>query len=195
MALEFAEINYTLTKCTVARYNKTTNTYDTPELLENGQIVSVEAVADNDDLRGYGQIVALLSVLTSAKVTIGAGGVDFSTLAAISGMSNSTSGTTPNRRRTSRISAGGGGLPYFGLIGEGATDDGGLCIVGLQAVKLDTFPKWTLDGKANKFNLSETNGKAIAIGGQLMYIKEEETAANFVTPATGANFLAFFAVP
>lgn len=193
---EFAEISYTLTDCIVAAYNKTANTYGVPAALANGQIVEIEAEADNDQLRGYGKKTALLSVAVGAKIKVGAGGVDSNVVAIWSGSTNATSGTTPNQVRTMKFPAGGAGLPYWGIIGTAATDDGGLKIIGLQCCKLDTHPKYTLDGKENKFNVSETDGYAIPIDissvSYLMVVKDVETASAWVAPLVGANFLNFF---
>jgi len=193
---EFAEIAYTLTDCIVAAYSKTLNSYSTPIALADGQMIEIEPEADNDKLPSYGVTGALLSVLRGAKVKLGAGGVDFDAFAAMTGMSNYTSGLTPNQKRTTRVRAGGSGLPYFGVIGVAPTDDGGLEAVGLQCVKLDAFPKFTLDGKANKFNMSETDGYAIPIAVasvlELIQIESYEQASMWTAPATGANFLAFF---
>jgi hypothetical protein len=193
---EFAEISYVLTDCIVAAYNKFANTYSTPAALANGQKVVIEAEADNDKLRGYGAYTAGLSVITGAKVVMGYGGVDVSIMTIIAGVSDSSSGSTPNRVRRNLWAAGGAGLPYFGLIGTAATDDGGLLVVGCQAVKLNTFPTYTLDGSENKFNINETDGYAfpVAISGTsyVMVARLIETASTWVAPTTGGAFLSFF---
>lgn len=193
---EFAEVSYTLTDCIVAAYNKTANTYGVPAALASGHIVEVEPEADTDQLRGYGVKTALLSVVVGAKITFGAGGVDANVMAIVSGASNATSGSDPNQVRVQKWGAGGAGLPYFGLIGVAATDDGGVKIVGLQCCKLDTHPKYTMDGKENKFNTSETSGYAIPIAissaSILMVTRDVQTASGWVAPLVGANFLNFF---
>lgn len=193
---EFGEVSYTLTNCTIAAYSITGNTYSTPADLAIGQTVEIEPDSDNDELRSYGVKARILSVVTGAKVKVGMGGVDISILAIMGGISNYTSGLTPNQMRRSLFPAGGAGLPYFGLIGLMATDDGGAMAVGLQAVKLNSYPKYTLDGKENKFNMSETEGYAVPVtissASELMVIRTYETAANYTAPTTGANFLAFF---
>jgi hypothetical protein len=193
---EFAELNYTLSDVIVAQYLKTTNTYGPPASLSDGQMVEIEFEADNDKLPSYGRFGALLSVIKGAKLKFGAGGVDADVLHAIGGMTNTTSGAAGSRRRKSRLLAGGAGMNYFGLIGSGPTDDGGLIVIGLQAAKLNTFPKWTLDGKTNKFNMSETEGYAIPVtigsSSVLPTIEFWEDEADYTAPASAANFLAFF---
>lgn len=193
---EFGEISYTLTDCLISPYNKVANTFGAVTSLAVGQTVEIEPEADNDQLRGYGVKSALLSVIVGAKLKVGMGGVDISALAAMAGVSNYTSGLTPNQKRRTRFGAGGGGLPYFGLIGVTATDDGGYMACGLQACKLNTYPKYTLDGKENKFNMSETEGYAIPIniGGvaYLMTGRTFETPGDWTAPTDAASFLAFF---
>ena len=192
---EFAEIAYTLTDCVVAAYNPTANTYGTPAALAHGQVVEVEPEADQDKLRSYGAYARGLSVLIGAKLKVKHGGIDFSVLAILTGMSNYTSGLTPNQVRTSDVDAGGQGLPRFGLLGVAATDDGGNLVVGLRNCLLDMFPKWTLDGEANKFFIGDTSGYAFAVSGMLIRAKAHETASLWTAPTTGADFLAFFTSP
>lgn len=185
-----------MNNCTLAAYNITANTYSTPADLAIGQIVEVEPEADNDQLRSYGSIKRLLTVVIGAKLKIGMGGVDISAMAIMCGISNYTSGLTPNQMRRSLWGAGGSGLPYFGMIGTMASDDGGILAVGLQCCKLNTFPKFTLDGKANKFNVSETDAYAVPVAissvDYVMVTRAFETASGYVAPTTGANFLTFF---
>lgn len=193
---EFAELNYTLSGLMVAQYLIRSNTYGPPSAISDGQMVEVEFEADNDKLPAWGAYGALLSVIKGAKLKFGAGGVDADVLHAIGGMTNVTSGAAGSRRRKSRLAAGGAGMNYFGMIGAGPTDDGGLIAIGLQACKLNTFPKWTFDGKTNKFNMSETEGYAIprTVGSSFIVptIEFWEDAPDFVWPTNAATFLAFF---
>lgn len=193
---EFAENNFTLSDCIVAVYNKTANTYGTVDSLASGQTVDVDYDTDNDQQRGYGVVTGVLSVVVGAKLKIAAGGLDFSCLAIMAGVSNYTSNLTPNQRRRTRGPAGGGGLPYFGLIGVGPTDDGGLAAIGFQCCKLNQYPKFTLNGKDNKFNVSEMEGYAIPVNisnaSYLPTIRTYETSSLWTAPNDAASFLAFF---
>ena len=121
----FGEVSYTLTDLLVARYDFTAGTYGTPVALADGQMLKIEHEADNDQLRGYGQKTRLLTVTVGAKITLGQGGVDMAAMVIIAGVSTATSGTAPNRVRSVDFPAGGAGLPYWGVIGVAATDDGG----------------------------------------------------------------------
>jgi hypothetical protein len=188
----FGEVSYTLTDLLVARYDFTAGTYGTPVALADGQMLKIEHEADNDQLRGYGQKTRLLTVTVGAKITLGQGGVDMAAMVIIAGVSTATSGTAPNRVRSVDFPAGGAGLPYWGVIGVAATDDGGYAVVGLQACKLNSQPVFTLDGNENKFNLSETEGYAVPVNSKLTRIKFYETASTFTAPTSGATFLAHF---
>jgi hypothetical protein len=193
---EFAELNYTLSGLMVAQYLIRTNTYGPPASLADGQMFEIEFECDNDKLPAWGAYAALLSVAKGAKIKMGAGGVDADVLHSVGGMTNVTSGAAGSRRRKSRLLAGGAGLNYYGALASGPTDDGGLLVIGLQACKLNTFPKWTFDGKTNKFNMSETEGYAIprTINNSFVLGTFEfwEDAADFVAPTNAAEFLAFF---
>jgi hypothetical protein len=135
-------------------------------------------------------------VVVGSKLKIGMGGVDFSVIAIMGGTSTYTSGLTPNQMRRGLWPAGGAGLSYFGMIGVMATDDGGVLALGLQCCKLNTHPKFTFDGKENKFNMSETEGYAVPVDiasvSYLMVTRNYETASGYTAPTTGANFLTFF---
>lgn len=192
---EFAEIAYTLSDCIVASYNPTANTYGTPAALAHGQMVEVEPEADQDKLRSYGAYARGLSVMIGAKLKVKHGGIDFNVLAIWTGMSNYTSGLTPNQVRTSDVDAGGAGMGRFGLIGVAETDDGGRIAVGLRNCLLDAFPKWTLDGESNKFFIGDMSGYAFAVSGLLIRAKTYETASGWTAPTTGADFLSFFTSP
>lgn len=193
---EFGEVSYTLSDLLVAAYSISGDTFSTPASMASGQTLEVESDADTDQLKGYGVTTRLLTVVRGSKLKFAAGGVDTSVMAIIGGVANYTSGLTPNQKRRTRQPAGGGGLPYFGTIGTAPTDDGGLMALGLYACKLDKTPKFTFDGKENKFNMWESEGYAIPFvisGAYYMWVTRfYETASDYTTPADGTAFKAFF---
>lgn len=195
-SLEFGEKNYTLNDIYVSQYNITANTYNVVQTGAIVQMIKVESTADNDVLKGSGASVAALSVVTDAKITWGQGALDRSLFTEICGMSNTTSNSAPSQIARVRAQAGGAGLPYFGIIATGPTDDGGLFAFGLQCCKLDKFPDFALDGKTNKFNMAETGGIAlpVAVSGSndLFHWKVYQLASTFVAPTNAATFLTFF---
>lgn len=197
---DFAEVSYTLVDCIVSSFNPsvalTAAAFGTPAALALGQAVEISFDADTDTLKGYGRAVALLTVITGAKIKIKMGGVDFSVLSTLSGITNTNSGTTPNQTRKNVLGAGGRGLPYFSCLGRMATDEGGSMIVGLMACMLDSFPNFTMDGETNKFNMSETDGRAMPVdissSAVIAVGREYESAADWVAPVSAAGVYAFF---
>jgi hypothetical protein len=187
---EFGELAYTLTSLLVASYNPITALYGVPEVVADGQMLVGEAEADTDKLTGYGVYTAGLTVAKGAKVSVKAGGIDFSALTVMTGIINAVTGASGSQKRRAKYKAGGNGLPYFGIIGVGAVDGGGVAVVGFPKVKLDTYPKYELNGETNKFNISETAGYAFTVQGtDYFFVTEQhETIATWTPPATGAEF-------
>lgn len=194
MAHEFAEVVYSLKALLVCRWNMVSSAFEGGvATLDSDQMLSVEPQSDTDQLRDSGRISRALAVATHADLTLNNGGIDFSALAVLTGSSTATSSTTPNRRRRMKYTAGGPGLPYFGVIGEGFTDDGGLVIVGLKICKLNVFPKIELDGTENKFVISECEGIAIPdANGDLIWTQAQETEGDYTRPTDATTFGAFF---
>jgi hypothetical protein len=199
-AQEFGEVIYLCTNIIVASYNSVTDTFGTPISLAVGQMLTVEPEADTDQLRTYGVVGDVLSVPTGAKITLGAGAIDRDALGAIGGAANYTSGLTPNRVVTTDWKMGEDGeLPYFGAIGTARGTNGVLVAVGIQKAKLNVQPKYTLDGKENKFNLLEIEGYAAPVERSNIWMgvrtKTYETASDFTAPADATAFKAFFTSP
>jgi hypothetical protein len=193
MPRPYGEVMYTLSGIIIARYNIVANTFGTPVVVDDGQMAVFEPEADTDKMRGYGQHTRGLTVPIGSKVTLKAGGIDYSAYEVMSGATITDSGSTPNQVRTVDTLAGGAGLPYFGVIGVGETDDGGKFVCGHKAIKLDTIPKREFNGETNKFMLWETAGYSFPQNNKIDRIKVYESAAGWVVPTTGAEFLAFFA--
>ena len=188
---EFGELSYTLTDLLIAQLNAD-DTNDSPISVANGQMYVSEPEHDTDKLRGYGQYTAGLSVPIGSKVNFKMGGVDYSVLEAMGAVTISGSGTTPNQVNTIDVPAGGAGLGYFSVIGKVAATNGAIAVIGHRKVLLDVVPKITADGEANKFNISEAAGYSFPMSDKLFRVKTFETASDFVTPADGTAFAAFF---
>jgi len=178
----------------IAAYDFALGTYDTPISLDADQQFTVEPESDTDVMKDSGQTSRLLSVLTGAKVTIGAGGMDFDEIVIMEGgtLTSSTDGgdtiqivTTPS---------GGAGFPYFGAIGEAASDSGNVIVVGVRAIKLDNALKKEFSGTENKFLVNETSGMAVAINNIVDVVKDFPNAASWANnmPVNGFDFGAFF---
>jgi hypothetical protein len=194
MAFEFAEIPYSLKEILVASYNITTAVYQDPVSVDGDQKFVLTPVSDTAEMRDSGAVSRVLAVKTHANVTLGMGGVDFSMIAALTGGSNASSGSTPNQIRKLTPQAAGTRSPYFGALAAALTDDGGVFAVGVRAIVLDDEPEITFDGTSNNFIVSETSGKAIAVSNQIYLPKSYETVALWESskPTDAAEFLAWF---
>jgi len=193
----YADVVYTLADIYMSAYNFNANTYsDTIGQIAAPQTVTADPEHDTDTLAGKGRNQRRLSVLKGIVTTFKLGGLDIAAKIIMTGGTQNDSLTTPNRQRQFGVAAGGAGLPYFGAICTGPTDDGGLWTAGFQCLKLDKVPGFTLDGETNKFSMSEVGGYALPIDiDDVPYAMRErayETAGDFVAPTDGAGFLAYF---
>jgi hypothetical protein len=190
---EFAEVSYTLTNLIVCRFNITTGDCEGPVVsVDNGQVFVNEPEADVDKMRGYGRYTRGIAVPIGAKITFKAGGLDISGLSVIAGISAGSSGSTPNRRRRMTRAAAGKSLPYFSILGVSATDDDGIAVCGLKAVKLDTQPKYEANGESNKFNVWETAGYSFPQDGILDFFEFYESESDWTAPADAAALNTWF---
>lgn len=193
----FADVIYTLEDIYVSEYDINDNSYsDVIGRIAAPQNVNIDPEHDTDTLAGAGRSRRRLSVQRGAVVALKLGGVDVKSRTVMTGGTNRTSNTAPNRRRQFDVPAGGRGLPYFGMICTGPTDDGGLWVAGLQCLKLDKVPGFTLDGETNSFSMSEVNAYAIPVEvNNVPYTMRElayEDASLFTAPTDGDSFLAWF---
>lgn len=169
--------------------------YGTPVSLDIDQMLTFEPQADTDDLRDSGAITDGLTVVTHATGTIGFGGISMTALNTMTGTTSSSSGTTPNRVMTRNWDAGANGLPYFAAIGVARASGNQRKIIAIPKMLLNTYPTFNMDGTENKFIINEVEFRAFADGAnsRVFIEKDYETASLYVTPATAAEFEAFFA--
>jgi hypothetical protein len=180
---------YTITDLRVARWDGTQ--YGTVVALAEGQTLQFEPQADTDEKKSYGLIRRLLTVITHVNFTIGIGLVQADAIWSMTGVTQSVSGSGASLTQRLRLDAGGSGLPYFGVLGNFASDDLGDVIMGLPLCKLDTSP--SLSSEQNQFILPESSGKGIANSRctntrACLYIDQNKVSQ------TIANFNAFFGV-
>ncbi len=149
---------YTITDIRVARWDGTG--YGTVVALAEGQTLQFEPQADTDEKKSYGLIRRLLTVITHVNFNISIGLVQANAIWAMCGVSQSVSGSGDSLTQRLRLDAGGSGLPYFGVVGNFASDDLGDVVMGIPLCKLDTAP--SLSSEQNQFILPESAGKGIA---------------------------------
>lgn len=160
MPRSYGEVPYTLVDLKVASYNILTGTYGSPFSLDEIQTLEFTPVADNDQIKAFGRLRHLLSVSTHVEYKFSQAGIDFEALATIAGMTNASSGTTPNQSGTLDAEFDGESLPYFGLVGKILAEAGADVHIGLPVCMLDAIPG--LKFEQNKFVMGEASGKAIA---------------------------------
>lgn len=197
---EFGEVFFVLGDLLVAKYDVDNDLYETPIALTHGQQLMIEPQHDTDQLRSYGTIAELLSIATSANITLSGGALDRDAFYSISDFSGYSSGLTPNRVVTIDAHAGlDASMPYFGAIGLGVTNGGGRIAVGLQKCKLNSQPQFSLNGQTNEFVIQEIEGVAAPVTRSsiqmLSRAKIYETASDWTAPTDGTEFKAFFTSP
>ncbi len=175
---EFASVVFTITNIRVARL-RADGTYDPVSYsLQYGSEMSFEVEADTDQIKSYGMIVALLSIVTSLAGTLKQAAIDPPGLNIMVAVDDTSTGSTPNRVATADFLAGGAGLPYFGAAGDFAAENGANAHLGLRKMKLDTMPGWMVE--QNKFRLDEVKFRAIPIDTttrKMHRLKRNETSA------------------
>lgn len=180
---------YTITGIRVARWDGTN--YGTVVSLAEGQNLQFEPQADTDDKKSYGAVTRLLTVFTHVTFTIGIGLIQADALWAMTGLAQSLSGSGATASQRLGFDTGGAGLPYFGVIGNFASDDLGDVVVGLPRCKLDAIP--ALSSDQNQFILPESGGRGIvnslsSTPNRGLFIDQNKVAT------TIADFDAFFGI-
>lgn len=177
--MAFADVIYTITDIRVAKLLASGSYHTTSFSLLLGSEMSFSFSADNDQIKSYGLLAALLSIITGVEGTLKQASIDRDGIYVLTGTDAESSGSTPNQQVTMDVLAGGAGLPYFGAVGNFAADDGGNALVGLRKCKLDTWPAWTVE--QNRFRITDTPFKAIPIDTttrKLVRIRPYETATS-----------------
>ena len=149
---------YTLTDLRVARWDG--EQYGDVVSLAEGQKLEFEPQADTDQKKSYGIVSRLLSVFTSVNITIGLGLIQANAWWVMVGIDQSETGNSGDKIQSLGVDGGGAGLPYFGVVGNFASDDAGDVVIGIPRVKLDAPP--SLASEQNKFILPESSAVGIA---------------------------------
>lgn len=149
---------YTLTDLRVARWDGTQ--YGTVVSLAEGQTLEFEPQADTDQKKSYGLMTRLLSVFTHININIGLGLIQANAWWVMVGVEQSETGNSGDKTQSLGVDGGGAGLPYFGVVGNFASDDAGDVVIGIPRVKLDAPP--ALSSEQNQFILPESSAVGIA---------------------------------
>lgn len=114
--------------CKVARYSKT-DTYDEEVDVMGIQMFASTMVPVSAELPGDDRIIAVNSIMTTGRIRMRFAGAPVTVLAAVMGLTPSSSLVSPNQVKTLQV-PGGHKLPYFGVIGQSVSAEG----VGAQEV-------------------------------------------------------------
>jgi len=154
------------------------NGSDTPGTgipLPAGRTIDVSPKESVNTLTGYNGTVASNVSATTADVTLEHGGIDLAVLAAISGGTIVTSGTTPNSKKTLDVGQAGINRPYVLIEGQALADDGGDAITKVWKVKFE-LPSGSF--KESAYYIASLKGSAVRnVNGKLLTFIQNETAA------------------
>jgi hypothetical protein len=142
----------------VAPWTASTEAYGTPVSVQNVQGVSVEPQHDTDEQKILGAVEETLSVLTSLDITVSFGGIDWASMAVMSGTADSSSGGATHHNNDD----GGDDMPYFGAWMKFPLKGGGEAHVGFPKCQLQSRIPLDL-GEQNQLLVSEIDVKAMRL--------------------------------
>jgi hypothetical protein len=146
--LNFSKL-YGVREARVGTYLPATELWDTSVDVPNLQAIKVTPSADNDEMMVYGGKEHGLAVIVGCEVTLDFAGIADTVVAAMTGISSSSSGSGASETRTRRLE-GGDNLSYFGLMVKILADDGGDLHLYFPRCQLQSYFPLQMD-KENKF--------------------------------------------
>lgn len=126
--------------------------------LIGGQTLDISINEDQTDGEGYGDVMGTVYSATSADVTLTALGTDLDAIAAVTGGTVVSSGSSPNVVQTLNVGVTGQARPYCRIIGRALGNNGGAAKKQVNKVRF-SLPGGGFDHKA--FNQSSYEGRAI----------------------------------
>lgn len=154
----YGEVSFSIEGLSIATLNSD-GTYGTPVSLVYGQTFGFTSEADTDQLKAFGMIVETLTVPTHFTGTFTQGAIDIDAYEIMCGLTADVSGSSPSGQTDLSFTAGGSGLPYFGMIGRLAGVQGAGVLVGFPKMMLDSYPSFEVE--QNRFIMPETSARAI----------------------------------
>jgi hypothetical protein len=129
--------------------------------VPNLQAIKFDPLMDNDELRIFGSLEHLLSVLTAVDVTLDLGGIDATSEPIITGFSATTSGSGAGEQRTTR-QLGAALAGYFALQAQIVADDGGDAHLMLPCMMLSQLIPVEI-AKTNQFMVENVKARAVRL--------------------------------
>lgn len=155
--VEFGGTPFNVDDCRVARLLANGTYLTTSVSLTNFQKITVDRENASDTLMAYGMNSEGLSVPLGLTGTLQYAAIDSAALFVMCGVTTSSSGSTPNQSTVAYATAGGNGLPYFGMALLLSALYGSGTYIGLYKLLLDKMPPWNLE--ADKFLIEEVGFK------------------------------------
>lgn len=118
----------------VAAWNDNTEQYGTPVASKALQSCEMEPIMATDEGRVGGAVEHLLAIMEGCEITLSELGFDIASMAIMTPMTHSLSGSGSGGRRTLTIPTG-SNFPYFGLVARIALDGGGQLHLGFPRCK------------------------------------------------------------
>jgi hypothetical protein len=178
-----SSILYLVRTMSVYLYNITAETFGTGVAVSNLQGANFDPQHDTDMLKILGAIEESLSVMTHLTVGLSFGGLDWPSLAVMTGTDDSSSGAETHRNDDD----GGEDLPYFGAAFALPLKSGREAHIYLPKCQLTKRPAINVS-EQNKFAIPDIEMIAmrlrLAAGTTLPVRKYKEVAANTALPTT-----------
>lgn len=146
---------YSVRAASVAAFNRATETYGTPVAATNIQSATFDPEHDTDSVKERGRRTRMLSVLIGGTLSLSFAGFDWASLAIMTGATSTPSGSGTAAIRDNKLTSGGAGLPYFGLILAMPADEDTEIHLMIPWVKLEKMPP--MNPEQNQFSLPEVD--------------------------------------
>jgi hypothetical protein len=108
------------------------------------------------------------------------------------GITVTESGSGSGASKRIAYPTGGRGLPYFGIVGQYASEDGGEVAMGIPLFMLD--PAYSLSSTQNEFVIHEMSGRGIANSASSSYPENIPIIDQYASAQTINDFDAFFGI-
>lgn len=160
MAVNNEAYLYSVTGARAAKWNGTTQLYNSSVVVPNLKSISLDPQIATDMRSAYGRTVGQISILTDVEVSLNFTGIDFPSAAEMTGRTVTYSGTSGTRYTDGQ--AGGAGLAYFGLNCSCPADDGSEVHFLFPYLKLEA-DIFGLAMEENKFATKEATARGMSL--------------------------------
>ena len=194
----FAEIPFVFDELHVMTHDPDAATYSGDVISAAGpQRMGFTGETHNPEAEVGGTTFRYATLLRRYNVTLELLGVDIQLHKVITGGTEELN-TAADQRNFFIEVGGSGGLPWFGALGFGATDDGGAFAVLVPQVKLSNVPGFDLTGNTVEYSTGSIDGMALPSrirgAGEPVFsvqIRTFDDLADLAIPVDAAEFKAF----